>query len=316
MRKLTKSSLNLIIFNSTFSIFYGFLFILVIAVDVDSQSHGNLQQVDASNECFISYLKQQSISDEYFNSARSYNGISPACQRGVESEKLNLLRQAQFSLRYKNNFECMQAAVQTDEMFKNLLLNVRVLKSTREIMKKINSALRGQKSPKEIAIERVEKQLRDVLLEIEVKCAFSFDFSNLFDSFFERNHDEFIPYEEIQEYCIKKELSENEVINLNEFKIALNPKHLRVENFDCSKLIQPLKTEIIESLKDFESDNHDKSQKQCIFSELNEGNDYFHTLLKAELISKLNLSSNEVQQEKKTFVDKMTDISLKVREKC
>lgn len=183
-------------------------------------------------------------------------------------------------------------------------------------MRNLGGFLTGQKSPKEIAIERIEKQRQDVLSDIETKCAFMSDFATLFDSFFEHSAIYFVPYEDIQEYCIKKELSANQVIDLNKFGIALNPKHLQVDNFDCSKLIAALKTEIGNSLRELESDNSDKDQRRCVVSALSGVNDYFHSLLAVEFISKLSLNVEQKEQEKQTFVTKMTDIGLKLRKNC
>lgn len=288
---------------------------LAIAVEI-SVSFGSNANVDRSSECFVSYLKQQGMNDEYLMSMKSYDGVSDACQHGAELEKVQLLHRAQAALTLKDNAQCMYYALENHEKFKNLLLNARVFNDKRDFMNKMASMARGKSSLKELAVKRIDIQLRDILSEIEVKCTFSVDFSSLFDSIFADSLDDFVPYDDDQEFCIKKELSDSQVINLNDFSLESNPKKLHIDSLDCYKIMQPIKSNIIKSLKDFESENPKLNQKRCVFLTLQRENKYFYSLLKLEIISKLNLSFDQMQREKQKFVNEMTDIGLKIREFC
>lgn len=280
-----------------------------------SQSLEIYHHPDFSVECFASYLKQQNCSDDYLNSITTHGEVFQACQNGVYIEKENLLAQALLTLRFKENFVCIQNGLQHNENFKNLLLNVRVAKSTLgDIMQQLSSIITGKKTPKEKAVERIEKQLRDILSTVEVKCALSVDFAKLFDSFFEQNREEFSPYEDVQEYCIKNELEVNQVINLEQFRITLDPK-LKFDHIACSQIFESLKFQTFETFKgDF--DVTEMLRRPCVLAVLNEDNDYFYLLLKAELISKYSLPRERRNEERENFVDKMIEITMKVREKC
>lgn len=268
---------------------------------------------DSSIECFISFLKQNNVLDEFISSSRQVSSlmteVSPTCLRGVDLEKQKLLSQAHFQLRHKTSYECLRKATEDDKHFLNLLLNLRVVKSLSESgIKKMNSIFSRQKTPKEIAVDRVEKQLRDVLSQSEVKCDSESEFGNLFDSYFKLNSDDFERYNDLQEHCIRLEV-ETAVKHLN---IEVNPKNLETDNIDCSKALEAIKAEIIDSSKDID----EGIKSYCIRSMLRENNDYFHSLLIVEVLSSLNLNADQQNRERQKFIDNLVEITLKVRERC
>lgn len=222
-------------------------------------------------------------------------------------EKQKLLSQAHFQLRHKTSYECLQRLTEDDQNFLNLLLNLRVVKSLSESsIKKLSSIFSSQKTPKEMAIERIESQLRDVLSHSELKCDSSIEFGNLFDSLFELQSDDFERYDEAQKYCIQVEVSKA-VAHLN---VEVNPEN--THGIDCPNIIRVLRAEIIDSLKDIDNG----IRQSCIRSMLRQSDDYFHNLLAAELMSSFNLSADQKKRERQKFVDNMVEITLKVRERC
>lgn len=284
---------------------------------ITSQSLEIYHQLDLSTPCFVAYLKQQNSSDDYLKSLaiKSQKDISDACENGAYIQKETLLGQALLTLRFKDNYECRRIGLEHSINFKNLLLSAHVVRSMSDIMEKLNSLVTGNKTPKEIAAERIETQLRDILSTIEVKCALSVDFGNLFDSFFTQSREDFSPYEDVQEYCIRKELEDKQVIILAQFRTTINPKNLKLDQVDCNKIIEPLKSQTFETSKgDF--DMNEMLRRPCVIAVLNEDNDYFYLLLKAELISKFNLPRDQKLAEREKFIDKMIEITTRVRERC
>lgn len=256
----------------------------------------------------------------FFNSVRSAHSLSSSCLDTITFEKNQLFDQAQFKLRNKVTADCLRNELKDDEDYKNLLLKLRTIKSINEglSINKIGNALMNRRSPKDNAIERVEKELDDVLSEYEVKCDLRDGFGSLFESFFDKvfESDEYLPYEDVQEYCIKKELSEQRIINLERYSLKLNPKNLRVDNIDCDVVMKHLKSETIESLKDLEYQYSDKNKKRCIHSKLREGDRYVHQLLKAELLRKLILTTLEKSEEKEAFIKNMVVIAMEIHDHC
>lgn len=287
---------------------------VLITAKNQSQAAEIYHALDFSNECFLSYLKQHSSSDDYLNSIATIE-ISEACENGVYVKKENLLEQALLALASKENFSCIKVGLMGNEKFKNLLLNLLVAKSISNIKQKLSSLLTGTKTEKQKAIERIEKQLRDISSTAGVKCDLSIEFSNLFDSFFEPYSEEFTPYDDAQEYCIKKELEANKFINLEEFRIPRNPPSQNIDRINCSKIIESLKTQFVE---EFNStyDINEFIRGQCVIATLSNGNDYIYLMLKAELISKYNLPRDQRNEEKGKFAVKMIDLTMKVRDKC
>lgn len=222
------------------------------------------------------------------------------------------MSQALLTLMFKENFDCVRSILIKDDNFKDWLLNLRVAKSMNDFMQKITRLLTGSKTLKEKAVERIEKQLRDILSTVDMKCALTIEFGKLFDSFFEHSDEDFTPYNGIEDYCIKKELEENHFIDLAQFRIEVNaaPDHV-----DCKKIIDVIKMQTFETSKG-EFDLNEMLQRPCVISALNEDSDYIYLLLKAELISKISLPRDQRISERQKFVDKMIQITATLREKC
>lgn len=127
-------------------------------------------QLDFSYECFVSYLKQQNACDEYLCSITADIEIGDACENGVYIEKENLLEQILLTLASSENFNCIRSGLRKNEEFNNLLLNLRVVKSMSGILQKLSSLITGTRPQKEKAIERIEKQLQDILLTADEMC--------------------------------------------------------------------------------------------------------------------------------------------------
>jgi hypothetical protein len=276
------------------------------------------QQRDFSVECFVTYLKQENINDEFFNNVRLLYSLTEACLKGVDFEKEQITGQVKSNLQYDNNRECLTELLSV-ETYKNLLLKIRAVQLISEsVVSKIGNMWSGKKSPKQQAIERVEKEAYDFFTESEMNCNLKTGFEELFDSFFEFENEEnnFVSNEDVEEFCIKKELADQQIIDPVQYNIKMYPKNIKVDNLDCSKILEPLKRNMIASLKDFQSENFKKSKSSCALSTLQDGNDYFNLMLKMELFSKISLNVEQKQEEKKKFVDKMIKVSLKVHNDC
>lgn len=286
-------------------------FLLLLFVNL-SQALEVYHHLDLSIECFASYLKQKNLTDEIYKSLTVSTDISESCENGVYIEKEKLMSQALLTLMFKENFDCVRSILIKDDNFKDWLLNLRVAKSMNDFMQKITRLLTGSKTLKEKAVERIEKQLRDILSTVDMKCALTIEFGKLFDSFFEHSDEDFTPYNVIQDYCIKKELEENHFIDLAQFRIEVNaaPDHV-----DCKKIIDVIKMQTFETSKG-EFDLNEMLQRPCVISALNEDSDYIYLLLKAELISKISLPRDQRISERQKFVDKMIQITATLREKC
>lgn len=299
-----------------FSHAFIFLFTVFIFEQVDSYDYH--YQRDTSVECLASYLKEQNESDEYLNSLRVYDQISQECRAAVAYEKENLLAEAQLKLQFRSDFKCLQNEVQGDERIRNLLVKLKAVNSMSDSSAWIGRLLSSKKTPKEQAIDRVDAEITVIILKAEVKCELTIELGLLFDSFFERHHSgtPFVSYEPVQEYCIRKELEDNAVIDLHSHRTSLNPESLKAKNTDCREILNYIQNEMIDSLNDFDSENYDFLRKHCFLVVLKESTDYFHQILKAEFMIKLHLSFDEKQIEKKSFIDKLINVALKIRERC
>lgn len=302
----------------SFVLVFSVLYATLLLIAFSGKPSESYQQRDTSVECFATYLKQQNINDEIFNTVRPLYSMTELCLRGVEFEKDQLFSQAKLNFRYGHNFKCLEENL-NDDTYKNMLLKLRTVKSISEgVVKKLENMWSGTKTPKQRAVERVGKELNEYFASKDLYCNLKVGFEELFDSYFEIEYEEenFVPYEDVEDFCIKKELVDQEVIDPMKYNIKMYPKNIKTENLDCSNILEPLKTNMIASLKEFQSGIFRTTKNRCAFSVLKDGNDYFNFMLKMELLSKLVLNDEQKKEEKKNFSDKMVEISLKINKEC
>lgn len=245
--------------------------------------------------------------------------MTEACIKGVEFEKDQLYSQIKSNLQYQDNHVCL-LRILDNENYKNLLLKKATFEQRSEgIIKKLDRMWTGKKTPKQKAIERVEKELQDCVDLAKLNCNLKIGFEEVFDSFFEVEYEEenYLPYEDVEDYCIKKKLMDQQIIDPIKYRIKLFPSNIRVESLDCTKILDPIKKNLIASLNEFQSEtSSDRRKNRCAFKVLKDEDEYFYTMLKMEILSKINLSLEEKQMERIDFVDKMTEISIKINNDC
>ena len=283
-----------------------------------SDAYDRYQQRDSSVGCFVAYLKQQNVNDDFLNSIRILNPITQACLNGVEFEKDQLYAQTKSILQYQDNHICLLETMD-NENYKNLLIKMAIVKQRSEgVINKLDRMWTGKKTPKQNAIKRIEKELQDSIDLAKINCNLKIGFEEVFDSFFEVEYEEenFLPYEDVEDFCIKKELMDQQLIDPVKYRIKLYPRNIRVESLDCIKILDPLKKNLIASLYELQSETFFRQKNHCAFKVLKDENEYFYTMLKMEILSKINLSLEEKQKEKIDFVDKMTEISNKINNDC
>ena len=277
-------------------------------------SEANNQNIDSSVDCFIVYLKSKNVHDEFLTIPRSSQSIvTQACQKGVEIEIRNLLEQAEFIVRNKNNVECLKSGMERHENLQYSLLNKRIVQSTNEgFARRFGKIFDHTKTPKDLALVRIEKKILEMIDSIEIKCQTMVDLENLFDSFFVDDVDAgiYLKNDEAQEFCIRKELTEK--LFIDSTMLEMNSQ----ENAICDKIIQQFKAKVVDGLKEFDSESTNKAKDICFYKKLTESSEFINHLLTVELLSSLSLTKSQISQEKKKFVSNMISITEFLRINC
>lgn len=281
-------------------------------------SNKQFQHLDKSVECLVTYLKQQNMNDEFFNKVKPLYSLTEACLKGVESEKEQLFNVAQLNLRNDGNKNCFAESL-GQEAYKNLLLKIRAIESISEgIVNRIVGIWNDRRTSKQLALERVNEEAFIFFSSAELNCKLKCGFEEVFESFFEVDNEEnsFVPHEEVEDFCIKKKLMELQLIDPVQYSLKPYPETIKTENLGCEKVLESMKANLIASLREFQSERIQKEKVRCVFSVLKEGDKYLNLILKTEVLSKASLSLQQKQEEKKNFVDKMVEISLKINNEC
>lgn len=259
------------------------------------------------------------MGDAAFKFMDSLKSLSQPCLNKVKARRDSLFIQDQSMYTQKEISECLRDELKQSEDYKDLLLKQQIVKETYEKFPTvIRQMSEGTKNTKQEAMNNIKKDLLEIVSDFEMKCDLELGFKTVFDSFIEKSvdDDEFVPYEDTEEYCIKKELSEKKVIDLEKYNIKLNPKKLKVDNFDCSEIMHYLKSATIESLKLYDDQNGNKNTKNCMYQQLKSSDNYVHQLMRVELIREANTTSYQIEEEKDIFVAKMMKISMRIQGNC
>jgi hypothetical protein len=263
----------------------------------------NMQYDKHQTKCIISYLRNlndASMIDEYFSSITTVSNLAVTipCTSQIRVSKSNLLNQFIYSKSQRN--ACASNALSSDERLRNFLLKKKAIESIK--ISWIGKTINWFSDKRSAALRAVNVEIKAIEVNTERSCR-QRQLETLFESFFDNNTDEMISYDDVEEFCIKKELIDSEIIRENEFEFEVNPTNLQISARSCKQIIHELKTDVYEFIK-----HSDDPLSNCKVNEL-DSEQYFETLLKAEFLTKLNLSVDEREREKNKFVAKMLKIS-------
>lgn len=261
--------------------------------------------IDTSNECLISYLRQQNIDDEIFNSTASMPTLSDQCKRRINSEKDSVFiiayqkydRKSEFN----RHFDCFMESIRNNEVFSHLLLKKAAIEA-------IKLSWRAKLNPKNWVAGRKRKSLKEVDREIN-----AIEFENLFVCKYERKLEgmsEFLlepkkidNQKDDEDFCIGK-------FNNSTVQVLLETTE---NSINCDDLIKKVKEEILADLYPLYSDMKRNARKCVSTSLMNE--DYFTPTLKMKAFA-LSPQSSERQQQKKVYVESMMALFRKILTEC
>lgn len=157
-------------------------------------------------------------------------------------------------------------------------------------------------SAKDTRYAELQKEIDDLGSKILEKCAAVDHFGKFFDNTLERRNTLYAKGE--NEYCIRRYLIENSMIDAFSYGFNVNPKNITMENYNCQVIMKEILDPAYENLR--------KDESECSLEILKDSG-YYDWLLKLELLSKLSLSAQDKIFERQKFIDAMFNITQKTK---
>lgn len=154
------------------------------------------------------------------------------------------------------------------------------------------------------------EDLREKSKDIEKKLILTCKGHQEFGDYFSQIQDRTIGWSRSgeQEYCIRKILVKENLVNPVLYNFNLNPKRVPEINLNCEEIFQKIVDDLYVEIQETKkiSDCHLKVYRE---------NKYAENILKSELLSKLSLTTSNRTKEKQDFINTMVDITYDAK-KC
>jgi len=271
-----------------------FLLISTVLLATIVTCHGKL-----TVECLVDYLKFRNVNDDAFSSIEAYSGDPGTCSNDVKA-KVNQIygvarSKMESNIKQKPYADCVMKQVE-GESYESLVLKADAIE-----MKGVGLKF-WKISSKNSKIEELRKKAQEIVDNAFILCKGQNDYGAFFDTFFEQKRLE--PMTDEFDYCMKKHLVDNAVVNPRLYNFQLNPKNLRTDSINCIEIMRIAKEQMKASISNAGS--------TCVINSFID-NGYLDLIMKIQLLAKLNLTPSDKNVEKQSFVDSMINMTHKIK---
>lgn len=287
-------------------------FVLVFCVVplISARSFGGRE----TDTCIADYLKSKGLIGNEFGSTKPLN---PLCEVIVEVTKSNILASVQQEILNDKDMskesECVMESLKNSD-FGNSLLLIYVYETSDNIA--------NEEMQKKLKLAK--SQVTHATFNSFMSCQADKKFTQIFDSLL--NGDDSSSEEETDEkedYCIRKHIIDNNLINKNHFKLQLNPKNLDTSAIDCNvlyqKALKDAEDELVKALLEDDDSSEeqdvnkmkiDPSNVTCVLESIRKGN-FIDQMLHFDYIKEYDLTPVKKEELRLEFVNVMTRLAEK-----
>lgn len=282
-----------ILFNFRFRAFVVILFSFSLALPIPEPPIFN---------CLAAYAKTKGINDPVFD-AVDYDSSKEECVTlrhkfisNIRKEIRSKINEAEILPKYS---KCIYEKMTGSEPFVNSIIKAAALEYS------------GQTGQLNNTVNTVLEYINSSV----VSCKSFADLGDQFDFFFEKDKElkkNTTNYEE--EYCIKKYLIKNNLIDTVLYEINPNPHNITITGLNCEALIRKSNDDIYEQLGFvyLENMNLGNIEKvECALEKFREA-DYFDLMMKITALTTIDIPAEQKSNEREQFIAKLSIISENV----
>lgn len=262
--------------------------------------------------CIITYLRNKELINEKYGVAEE---ITSSCSNFIKSTEMTTLLEVKKKLdereELRNSTECIVDILKevnfVDYAFKAQILSVE------------NEQVTESERTEELT--KAMQKLIELSGNAIIDCHFSDQFVAIFDSIMNDESEEDEELSDEEDYCVRKHIIENELIDATKYKLDVNPKNLDTSSIDCDKLYNNLvikiKDQMVAGMKEMDVDDSSSTNisDECVLN-IVDSYDYVNKLEYFDYLKEFELSLHDIELEKEKFVNLMKEMTKMVMNKC
>lgn len=281
------------------------IFLVCIVPLIDCRSIGGRE----TDTCIADYLKSKGLVGAQFGSDRPLN---PFCTAIVEITKNHILDSVRLEVLsdkdMRKEADCVMNSLKKSE-FGNSLLVVYVYELTDGIAEAERTEM----------LKQAQTKVTRATFDAFMTCQADQKFGQLFDELLEADSSSEEETKDQEDYCIRKHIIDNKLIDTNRFHLKLNPKHLDTSTIDCNvvyqKALKVAEDELVEALLDDDSSeenevqsNIDPSNVTCLLDVVRHGN-YIDKMVHFDYVREFDLDASRKSELRQKFIIVMTKLA-------
>lgn len=140
------------------------------------------------------------------------------------------------------------------------------------------------------------------------------DFGEMFDEF-DCSNSSYNDSELLEQYCVRKFVIENDLIDLSIYNVTMNPTNLNVTGVECDSMIENGFEAGLTRALDAKHHELTPEQKECIGDKLR-NKKFYKQMLRTMVIKELQLTDEQAANERPKFIQFMVDLTHEIPAKC
>lgn len=257
----------------------------------------------ASINCYIKHLKSANKLDEDIELLQVSSEIED-CEEYIKGMRRDLIKETIKSVKDEvditNKHQCVGVNLRNSE-FADLTFRIVIYEVLEE------SYGKNYESEKTKLSEKLASEINDAV----VVCVLKDEFNSLFDELLADSESE--EDDDDADYCGRKLVIDNQLIDPAVYTLQLNPKNIDTTNINCDEKLEEVIKEVEKELeKDLREGNTSITDKEmeCRLKTFRDEN-YYRKIIPVSYFSELNLTEAQKAEEKEKFVTYMGKLAAK-----
>lgn len=263
-----------------------------------------------TDTCIADYLKSKGLIGNGYGSNRTLN---PFCEVVVEVTKGHILESVQVEVssdkEMRGELKCVMDSLKSSD-FANYLLLIYVYETNAG--GEIDDATAN-------LLKLVQAKVTRAAFDSFIKCQATKKFGEVFDAIADGEDSSQEETEASEDYCIRKHIVENNLIDSQHFQLEVNPKNLDTTTIDCNvvyrKALKDAEDELVKALLEEDSSEENEIQStidptnvSCLLAVIRDGN-FIDQMIHFDYVKEFNLNREARSKLRKSFIIVMTKLA-------
>lgn len=285
---------------------YRTFLVIVIAVSFSCSSSAETSSTSHPTfNCLAAYAKVKGIIDPIFDSV-DYDSNKEECIQlrhkfisDIRREIRSKINEAEILPKYST---CIYEKLTGSEPFVNSIIKAAALEYSGQTEQsgRLNSTV-------DTVLDHIKSSI--------VVCKSEVDLADEFDSIFEAQKKAVKNVTDFEEeYCVKKYLIKNNLIDTELYNVDPNPHHINISGLNCETMIKKANDDIYEQLGFVYLENAslgNVEKVECALEKFRDA-DYFDLMMKITALANIDITPQQKANEREHFTRVFTRISSKI----